>query len=111
MPLNPQALLQHLLDEFQFLKSLCSTSKVALLADETGKRALAQSVQVIAAAVKHLPAEWKAQHPHIDWDNLATLPERIIHGDLGVDYELAWDLATERLPELADELSMLVERE
>jgi uncharacterized protein with HEPN domain len=33
---------------------------------------------------------------------------RAIHSDPGVDYELAWDLATERLPELADELSMLV---
>jgi uncharacterized protein with HEPN domain len=101
-------LLQQLLNELQFLKSLCSTGKVALLADEIGKRALAHSVQVIGTAVKHLPAEWKAKHPHIDWDNLATLPDRIIHGDLGVDYELAWDLATERLPELADELSMLV---
>ena len=111
MPMEPHELLQHLLDEVQFLKSLCSTGKIALLADEIGKRALVRSAQVIATAVKHLPAEWKAKHPHIDWDNLATLPDRIIHGDLGVDYELAWDLATERLPELADELSMLVERE
>lgn len=111
MPLEPHELLQHLLDEVQFLKSLCSTSKLALLADEIGKRALVHSLQLIGTAVKHLPAEWKAKHPHIDWDNLATLPDRIIHGDLGVDYELAWDLATERLPELADELAMLLERE
>jgi len=39
---------------------------------------------------------------------MAGMRDRLIHGYFGVDYELVWDVAANKIPLLADQLENLL---
>jgi uncharacterized protein with HEPN domain len=40
---------------------------------------------------------------------MAGMRDRLIHGYFGVDYDLVWDVVTEKVPLLQREISRIVE--
>ena len=42
---------------------------------------------------------------------MAGMRNRLIHGYFGVDYEIVWEVATEKAPELRDVVDMILEEE
>jgi uncharacterized protein with HEPN domain len=98
---STRELLLHILDETTYLIESVQLHNVReFLADPTLKRAFARSVEVIGEAVKFLPADLKEQHPGIDWKAIAGMRDRLIHHYFGVDYEIVWDVAVSKIPEL-----------
>jgi len=78
------------------------------LRDETLKRAFVRSIEIIGEATKHLPDDFRSEHPHLEWRAMAGMRDRLIHGYFGVDYELVWDVVVSKIPELRDELEALL---
>lgn len=74
--------------------------KEAFLHDETLKRAFVRSLEIIGEAVKQLPDEIKQRHGHLEWRVMAGMRDRLIHGYFGVDYDIVWDVVTNKIPEL-----------
>ncbi len=53
---------------------------------------------IMGEATKMLPDQVRAQHPDIPWRSIAGLRDKVIHGYIGVDYELLWETIELKLP-------------
>jgi uncharacterized protein with HEPN domain len=79
--------------------------------DETLKRAFVRSIEVIGEDTKNLSAEIRDRHPKGGWRAIAGMRDRLIHGYFGVDYEIVWEVATQKAPELIDMIDRIVKSE
>jgi uncharacterized protein with HEPN domain len=77
--------------------------------DETLRRAFVRSLEIIGEATKKIPPDFRSEHPHINWRAMAGMRDRLIHGYFGVDYEIVWDVVQNRIPELRNQISAILE--
>ena len=85
-----------------------SRQRDEFLADETLKRAFVRSIEIIGEATKHVSEDFRKQHPEFEWRAMAGMRDHLIHGYFGVDYELVWDVAVNKIPQLRDQLADLL---
>lgn len=106
---EPLDYVRHIMDEVEYLV-YASEGLAAefFFEDPTLQRAFVRSLEVIGEASKHLPPQFREQHPEIDWRGMAGMRDRLIHGYFGVDLELVWDVVQVRVPELRRMLAPLL---
>ncbi len=101
--------LQHILDEINFLmKETSSLSFEEFVESELYTRAFSRSLEIIGEAVKNLPDSFRESHPDIEWKKLAGMRDKIVHHYFGVDYELIWDVVTNKIPHLKDHINRVL---
>lgn len=101
MSFEPVDYVQHIVAEVEYLlEASAGVDATAFFGDATLQRAFIRSLEIIGAATKRLPAEFRARHPEVDWRGMAGMRDRLIHGSFGVDLELVWDVVLNRIPEL-----------
>ena len=101
MSKDPQEYLKHIADECSYIISVSQNlSKEALLDDETLKRAVVRSLEIIGEASKKIPADFKVKWNSISWKNMAGMRDRLIHDYIGVNYSIVWDVVINKIPEL-----------
>jgi hypothetical protein len=65
--------LRHMLDEIVFLGDIFGKKDYeSFLRDEVLKRAVARSLEIIGEAAKHIPDEFRAQYPQVDWKTVSV---------------------------------------
>ena len=105
----PTEYLLHMAAEASYLlEQSAAVERDAFLADETLKRAFVRSIEILGEAAKHVPTEFRQQHPQIEWRAMAGMRDRLIHRYFGVDYELVWDVAVNKIPRLHADLKELL---
>ncbi len=104
--------LQHILSETQYLMARSQgLTKAEFLGDETLKRAFVRSLEIIGEAAKQLPEEVRQKYRHVDWRAMAGMRDRLIHGYLGVDYDIVWDAIMTKVPVVQREVEQIVRQE
>ncbi len=63
-------------------------SKNEFLDNETLKRAVIRSLEIIGEATKRIPADFKIMWNQIRWKNMTGMRDRLIHDYMGVDYSI-----------------------
>ena len=82
----PIEFLKHIADECEYLRSVNKElTKDDFLDDETLKRAVVRSLEIIGEATKKIPADFKLKWSGIQWKNMAGMRDRLIHDYLGVN--------------------------
>lgn len=75
--------------------------------DEFIQNGFIRSLEVIGEATKKISPEFRALHPEIPWRGMAGLRDRLIHGYGFVDTKQVWNIITNMVPQLYDQLLLL----
>ncbi len=68
--------------------------------DEKTKSAVAWKIQIIGEATKNIPKALKDKYKDLPWKYMAKIRDKIAHFYFGIDYEIVWTVAKEKLPEI-----------
>jgi uncharacterized protein with HEPN domain len=111
MPKDPIDYLKHIRDECSYILSISGEglSKNYFLNDETIKRAVVRSLEIIGEATKKVPADFKVKYDSIHWKNMAGMRDRLIHDYIGVDYSIEWDVIKNKIPELYNQIINVID--
>lgn len=82
-----------------------------LLSDETLKRAVVRSLEIIGEATKNFTPEFKLKYPQVPWKKMAGMRDRLIHQYFGVDYETVWKTLKEDIPEIKKHIDNIIQKE
>jgi uncharacterized protein with HEPN domain len=112
MPKESIIYLKHILLECEYIVSVIKpeTTKDDFLADETVKRAVVRSLEIIGEATKKIPADVKVKWEHISWKNMAGMQDRLIHDYMGVNYSIVWDVIKNIIPGIKIEILDIVSK-
>jgi len=112
MSKEPVEYLKHIRDESAFILSVITpnTTKDDFLSDETLKRAIVRSLEIIGEATKKIPADFKVKWNQIKWKNMAGMRDRLIHDYLGINYSIVWDVVKNKIPELHKQIMEVLEK-
>jgi len=96
---DPKEYLRHIQDECSYIISVTENLNYDnFLADETLKRAVVRSLEIIGEATKKIPADFKVKWNSIEWENMAGMRDRLIHDYIGVNYSIVWDVLKNKIP-------------
>jgi uncharacterized protein with HEPN domain len=111
MSKEPLEYLKHIRDECSFLLSVTSDdlTKDDFLSDETLKRAVVRSLEIIGEATKKIPADFKNKWSIIHWKNMAGMRDKLIHDYMGINYSIVWDVVKNKIPELYPQIIEIIE--
>ncbi len=106
MSKEPVEYLKHIRDESSYILSVITPDKTKddFLADETLKRAVIRSLEIIGEATKKIPADFKVTWSTIKWRNMAGMRDRLIHDYMGINYSIVWDVVKNKIPELYEQI-------
>ena len=68
------------------------------MGDNKTRSAVLYKFAVMGEATKLLPEQIRAQYPDIPWRSIAGLRDKVIHGYIGVDYDLLWTTIETKIP-------------
>jgi uncharacterized protein with HEPN domain len=113
MSKEPIEYLKHIRDECTFILTFINEgiSKDEFLENETLKRAVARSLEIIGEATKKIPADFKIKWSSINWRNMAGMRDRLIHDYMGINYSIVWDVIKNKIPDLNEQIITVIENE
>ena len=104
--------LRHILDEVLFLlKTAKDLDYESIVENEMYTRAFSRSFEIIGEAVKNLSSDFRKKHYKIEWKKISGMRDKIIHQYFNVDYELLWDVIKNKLPQIKEEVQMILNQQ
>ena len=102
MSKEPIEYLKHIRDECSFILSVIPEdfSKNEFLSDETLKRAIVRSLEIIGEATKRINKDFRNKYPRIPWQDMAGMRDILIHDYLNLDIGIIWNTIKEGIPNL-----------
>ena len=76
--------------------------------DDKTCSAVIRKLEIIGEAVKHLPDTITDTYPEVPWKDMARMRDKFIHFYFGVDYEVVWKVAVERLPDVKNRIKKIL---
>lgn len=113
MPKEPLEYLKHIRDECEFILSVTQSdlSKDELVKNETLKRAIVRSLEIIGEASKKVPVDFKLKWSSIEWKKMSGMRDRLIHDYMGINYSIVWDVIKNKIPTLSNQISEVLKRQ
>lgn len=102
--------LRHIFEECEFIQNTLQGSTFEdFVKNETLKRAVVRSLEIIGEASKNLPEDFRNKYKHIPWKQISGLRDLLIHKYFGVDYKNVWKIVKEDIPKLKEDVSKILE--
>ena len=101
-----QDMLENMKDAEEFVQGM---SREQFEADKKTVNAVLRSIAVIGEAAKNVPDQIRAQYPHVPWREMAGMRDKVIHFYFGVDKEIVWLVAKDRIPALRPTIEQILQ--
>ncbi len=109
---EPLDYLRHILDETEYIIEQTKVlNKDEFVRDGTLKRAFVRSLEIIGEAAKKIPEDFRQKNQHIEWRSIAGMRDRLIHNYFGIDFDIVWDVAVNKIPILQQEIKQIIDNE
>lgn len=67
-----------------------------------------RQLEVIGEAARNIPKAFRAQHPHVAWQEIAGMRDKLIHDYFGVDLDIVWVTARKDIPQLRNQIHTML---
>ena len=83
----------------------------SFLKDTKTQDAVVRNLEILGEAVKNLSADFKKTHKNIEWKSIAGTRDRLVHDYFGVNWDIVWNVITEKLRSLTSQLQVLLKEQ
>ncbi len=80
-----------------------------LLRDSMRLDAVVRNLEIVGEAASRLPEPIRDEVPDVPWPQVIAMRNTLIHGYFGIDPEIVWFVATEKVGPLADSVRQYLE--
>jgi len=109
MKKDPKVLLTHILESIDLISQyIQGISHEQFLRSIEKQDAVLRRIEIIGEAARNLPDEIKTSYPDIAWRDIIAMRNILIHKYFGIDLNLTWKVARERMPKLKEEISKIL---
>ncbi len=84
-----------------------SLSMEAFLSDRKTFDAVLRNLTLMGEAAKHVPAEFRAEHPAVPWREIAAFRDMAMHAYFNLRPPMVWDIVRNHVPEVRHQLGIL----
>jgi uncharacterized protein with HEPN domain len=70
--------------------------------------AVVRNLEILGEAAKRVPGPLRAQAASVPWRQMAGLRDVVAHAYFGVDLNIVWDVATNHLPRVREDVAELL---
>jgi uncharacterized protein with HEPN domain len=67
-----------------------------------------RALEIVGEATKRLPQSLRQQYPHLPWQQMAGMRDRMIHGYDAIDYQIVWDAVKKEIPQVKPHLRQIL---
>jgi uncharacterized protein with HEPN domain len=110
--LRVQDYLEHIVDAIDRIhRYVDDMVEATFLQDEKTQDAVVRNFEVIGEASRNIErhhAAFAAANPHVPWEVMYTMRNRVAHGYFKVDYEIVWQTILADLPPLREQINALI---
>ena len=93
--------LEHITDGIEWIQRLAGGKSLTdYRQDRATRDAVERNLERISEASRHIPADFKAMHPEMDWPALAHIGNILRHAYEQVDHAIIWQIIEHDLPAL-----------
>jgi len=76
--------------------------------DDKTVDAVIRNFEIIGEASSKIEKDFKLKTPQINWSDLKSLRNRMIHDYTGIDYLIVWEIITNYISELEFQVDILI---
>lgn len=106
---DPYIAIRHMLDHSREAVELVrGRSREELDSDRLLNLALVRLLEIVGEAATRIPDGFRSRYPHIPWQDVADLRNRLIHGYDIVDFDILWEVVSEDLGPLIEQLKSVL---
>ncbi len=104
--------LRDILESISAVESyLVGFDRDALVGDRKTWSATIREMEIIGEAVGKLPDQIKMAHPEVNWRALKDFRNVLAHQYFGINADLVWDIAHNKLPVLKRQIEAIAEQQ
>jgi uncharacterized protein with HEPN domain len=108
---DPRIFLEHILESINEIeKYVKNMPERKFMDDMKTQDAVIRRIEIIGEATKNLSNDFKRKNPKIEWREMASMRNKLIHEYFGVDLDLVWFVVNNDVPKLKKQIIKILEK-
>lgn len=103
-----QTYLRHIRDAARRIQEYTHDGRDAFMENTMMQDAVIRNLEIIGEATKGLSTDLRERYPDIPWSSMAGMRDVLIHGYMGVDLEIVWDVVASRIGPILSDIERLL---